>query len=218
MKKIISFIAVIAIALSANAQIVSSRSTSITTSKGNFPNYNRIYVGFASQHVTNYFEGDAENFPGIVGGYLYGISLSSTMPIYLEAGFNVQYNSKSDTYKSDGYYSYKEELKFKYLGISIPVNATYRFDMGNGIILAPYTGFHLRTNILAKAEEDGKEYDLFDKDDVKDTAKRVQFGWQIGGNFSYKALNVGFEYGIDFNKFINDSKTSTFLATIGLNF
>ena len=200
------------IAVAAQAQIVSSRSQSVTTSTtvNQFENYKRLYVGFSSRSFKPKGE-DNRNLSGVVFGYLGGISLTQSMPLYLEVGANVQYNAKTE---SKRHY----DIKYNYLGINVPVNVTYRFDLDNGIIIAPYTGLHLTGNLLANAKIDDESYSFFDDDDFDETAKRVQFGWQIGANFSYKALNIGLEYNLDFNEFMKDCTTSGFYATVGYNF
>ena len=59
MKKIFTLIAMCTIALASNAQIVSSRSRSITTEQQEFPNYNRIYVAYTPMS----FSGDRDYKP-----------------------------------------------------------------------------------------------------------------------------------------------------------
>ena len=50
------------------------------------------------------------------------------------------------------------------------------------------------------------------------TAKRFQFGWQIGAGLSYNALYIGLSYNIDFTKVAKKTKTSNFAVTLGYNF
>lgn len=233
MKKIITLVAVLAMTLGANAQIVSSSSRSISSAPKE--GYNRVYAQYAP---TKY--GDMST-TGFAAGYAKGISLTSSMPLFVEAGGQVRFNSK----KEDG-------IKFSYLAIDVPVNVTYRWDVPNvaGFSIAPYAGLRLTGNIIGQAKAGGEKISFFDEDDMKEfgfgydddddydahsratrayddddeddydaeTANRIQFGMQLGVNFNYKMLTLGVGYSLDFNDYIKGASTKGLMISVGYNF
>lgn len=223
MKKIFSFAFACVLALAANAQIVSSSSRSIKTADAIYPNYNRIYVGYhPTTWETDDFIGTDLDASGFALGWTGGYSISKKAPLYLEAGLNLKYNSKS---KSFGYYyGYDEKLEFKALCLSLPVSLSYKYDIPNvdGLSIAPYAGLHLNGNIIgelkAKGYGESEKLNLFDDDDVKDTANRIQFGYQVGVGVNYKALYLGVGYSSEFNEYMEDVKTGGMTLNLGLNF
>lgn len=215
MKKIITLVAVLAMTLGANAQIVSSSSRSISSAPKE--GYNRVYAQYAP---TKY--GDMST-TGFAAGYAKGISLTSSMPLFVEAGGQVRFNSK----KEDG-------IKFSYLAIDVPVNVTYRWDVPSvaGFSIAPYAGLRLTGNIIGQAKAGGEKISFFDEDDMKEfgfgyddeddydaeTANRIQFGMQLGVNFNYKMLTLGVGYSLDFNDYIKGASTKGLMISVGYNF
>lgn len=212
MKKFFTFALVCVLALAANAQIVSSSSRSIKTAETTYPNYNRIYVGY--QPTTwNFDDGDDIDASGIGFGWTGGYSVSKKMPLYLEVGLNLKYNWNSEK-------EYGVEEKFSALDLSVPVSLSYKYDIpgADGLSIAPYAGLHLTGNILGKYELGGEDLDLFDDDDVEDTAKRIQFGYQVGVGVNYKALHLGVGYSAEFSEYTKDVKTGGMVLNLGFNF
>lgn len=187
--------------------------------------YDRMAVSYNSYKLSMDFDdADDVTLNGIGAEWIHGFSLSSTTPIYLETGLKFIYGFKSDDVED--YCT----MKFTTMNLSVPINIAYRFTFsGNSdLAITPFTGVTLKGNLTAKEkyeyddeDEDEDEYDWFDKDDMggsKYTAKRFQFGWQIGAGLSYKALYVGLSYGLDFSEFAKKVKTSNFAVTLGYNF
>lgn len=224
MKKLFTIISCCIFAASVQAQIVSSHSRSITTEQSNYPNYSRLEVSY-SPMTFNIDGEDNMDFTGVKLGYLHGMSISKTMPLYLEYGINAQYAWYSDSDK-DG--SYEEEVTASVLNLNIPVNIAYRYAINQDMHVTPYAGLHLRGNILGKEEyeesykgskDDTFSYDFFDKDDMgKHTAKRIQVGAQIGVGLDYKQLHFGVGYNTQFGDYFEDVTTSGFDVKVGYNF
>lgn len=220
MKKIFSFALVCVLALAANAQIVSSSSRSIKTADAVYPNYNRIYVGY---HPTTWEMDDVIgtdlDAAGYALGWTGGYSITKKAPLYLEAGLNLKYNSKS---KNLG--SYDGEAEFKALCLSVPVSISYKYDIPNvdGLSIAPYAGLHLNGNIIGEMKYKGyyssEKLNVFDDDDVDDPANRIQFGYQIGVGVNYKALYLGVGYSSEFTEYMEDVNTGGMTLNLGLNF
>lgn len=236
MKKFFTLIAVCAVALAANAQIVSSSSRRITTEQMEFPNYNRLFISYAPTTFSNIDDGD-ESFTlsGFAIGWLGGWSVSKTAPLYVEGGLNLKYNkdNTSDSYE-DGYVREYEKCTYTLLSLNVPINISYKWSISNieGLSVAPYVGFHLTGNIIGKekleyqyedrynSNEWNEEINLFDKDDMEedDTANRFQLGWQAGVGVNYKALYVGVGYSGEFTKYWDTVNTGGITLTLGYNF
>lgn len=183
---------------------------------------------------------------GIDFNYLRGINLTQKFPLYLEVGGRLTY----DTYKyedddEDYYGSNTWSERLNLLSLSVPVNVSYKYTLSNGFYVAPFVGIHFRLNLLANdkwketfidrygdVEKDDGVYSFFKADeddddaffaDGEDTAKRFQFGGQIGVNLGYKAFNLGLAYYFDTPIYKNDDadfkvKTGGVSLTVGYNF
>lgn len=90
------------------------------------------------------------------------------------------------------------------------MNVTYKFDVAEGIRIAPYAGITLQGNIIGEIDGD----DWFDEYD----AKRFTVGWQIGSNFEFGKFFVGVGYGSAFTDIMEEGKQKTFNASLGLVF
>lgn len=205
------------------AQFANSGSGNNSSSDDIVKSYDRMAVSYNSYKLSMDFDdADDVTLNGIGAEWIHGFSLSSTTPIYLETGLKFIYGFKSDDIED--YCT----MKFTTMNLTVPINIAYRFTFsGNSdLAITPFTGVTLKGNLTAKQkyeydDDDEDEYDWFDKDDMggsKYTAKRFQFGWQIGAGLSYKALYVGLSYGLDFSEFAKKTKTSNFAVTLGYNF
>ena len=229
MKKFFTLIAVCAMTLAANAQIVSSSSRKITTEVGEFPNYNRLYISYSPMSFSTSGDWDSDDWTasGVALGWLGGWSVSKTMPLYVEAGLNLRYNHWSDDWND--YDEWGKHSK-TFLSASIPVNVSYKYAIPgvDGLSVAPYLGLHLTGNIIGKEKEEwgygnkSEEDDgsFFDEDYMgKDnTANRLQFGWQVGVGANYKKLYFGVGYSAEFTEYIKNVNTGGLTLTLGLNF
>lgn len=221
MKKLFTIISCCIFAASVQAQIVSSHSRSITTETSDYPDYNRLEISYSP--MTMKYDGESENFTGIKLGYLHGMSISKTMPLYLEYGINAMYAWYSDSEENGGY---EEEVTASVLNLNVPVNIAYKYAINQDMHVTPYAGLHLRGNIMGKSEwkesyrssSKSETIDFFDKDDVKHTANRIQIGGQIGVGLDYKQLYFGVAYNTQFGEYRDDVTTSGFDVTVGFNF
>jgi hypothetical protein len=177
------------------------------------------------------FSGDVgkhlDTAPGMSLGWTSGWSVSKSVPVYVEGGVSLKYNWGKIAEENDYYYG-KYKSEFSYLGLIVPVSVSYKYSFpgAEGLSIAPFAGLHLTGNLLAKEKvTEGKEgssetYNWFDKDDMgdDDTAKRIQFGWQVGLGLNYKALHLGFGYSADFTEILDDVKTGGLMVSLGYNF
>lgn len=192
MKKILTLIAVMVMTISAQAQIVSSRSVS----RGESANYTRWYASYASYSWSA--SGTSESFSGARLGFLKGISVSEDIPLYVEAGLNGQANGGKDC---------------TFIMATVPVNVAYKYQISDDFAVAPHAGIHFTGNIYG----DGPGGDFYAGES---DAQRFQYGLQIGAGIVYSKLYIGAEYAFDLNKWSKNAnlKTSNFYVNLGIQF
>ena len=237
MKKIFVLAIMAMFTLASQAQIVSSRSSRITTTttQGLYEDYNTIYLqwnpsSFSSDKMSS------KSFNGFSAGYNHAFSLSQALPLYVEAGLGAQFSIWSDEIDD-------VDVKIHMVSAKIPVSFSYKWDIPNSSFsIIPNVGLDFRFNIVGKFKIDypdeyleyyGKNvqdsYNLFDKDDMdkigkvlvgdKDTWNRFQVGWHIGVNFMYNnTFMLGASYGTDFSEIAKDCKIRTGSITLGYCF
>ena len=221
MKKIFSIIAVCAMTVAANAQIVSSSSRGLVAEE--FPNYSRIFVSYSPMTFSgNASKGEDNPFNetagGVTLGWLGGWSVSKTMPLYIEGGLNIKYNHWSDEFTdgegdSDSYYSYSEKYKssMTFLSLNVPINISYNYSIPgvDGLSIAPYIGLHLTGNIigsckyewewesyrngkLSDSDSGDSDYSFFDEDDMKEFSDGYS-------DDTASRLQIGWQIGVGIN-------------------
>ncbi len=201
--------------LASQAQIVSSRSSRVTTTQGLYEDYSTLYLQW---NPSSFKEDDeSESFNGFSAGYNHAFSLSQSIPLYLEAGLGVQYSHWSK--ERSGY-----EITLNMLSAKVPVSLAYKFDIPNSeFSIVPNVGLDFRFNIIGrmkvKSSYGDESWSVFSDDDMGDDAwKRFQVGWHIGANFMYKSLLLGASYGTDFSEIAEDAKVHTASITLGYCF
>lgn len=215
MKKILTFILVSVFAIGAQAQIVSSHSRSIKT-ESNYAPYSRLELSYAPIVPGGDNGKIYDTATGIRLGYVYGASIASSCPLYLEGGINATY--AFGTTKGLYVYGKKSNVDMTGFNVNIPFNLTYRFNVADNIVIAPYAGLHARINIIGKTKGGGKTIDIFDKDDVDDTAKRVQIGGQVGVGAEFNRFYLGVGYESQFGEYAKDFTTGGAVVTAGIKF
>jgi len=236
MKKFITLAAVCGLAFSASAQLASDMDLKTLDAPSS---YNLVGISYdnTSLNGKNYEFGDNDKSLGLNGfglEYVHGFSVSSTLPMYVEAGlkFSMGFGSKSE---KENRYEWKES--YQMMRLSIPVSYAYRFNIGDGMSLTPYAGLDFRFNLTAKGKyeetydgdtDEGDWVSFFDEDKVgkDDTWNRFQMGWHIGARFEYSRIFLGVNYGTDFLKLYNydesDGKahinTGNLAVTVGYRF
>ncbi len=223
MKKILMMAFAAIVSMGASAQLISSNTV---THKKESNGYNRLSVSYNSLSIDKNFMGGAMN--GFSAAWTKGISVSSSMPLYIETGLGLTYAFRSETNEIKEE-SYEVDLKHNFLALSVPVNLTYKYEVPNTEFkIAPFAGVYFRGNLLGETKweddydaESVKWFDDYEDDGIE--AKRFSFGWQVGVGFEYRKLYLGVSYGSDFNNLIDNDddvkdKFNTFAATVGFNF
>lgn len=154
---------------------------------------------------------------GVRAGFLKGVSLSSVSPIYFEWGIDGTY----ETYMEDDWdKDYFEENLFY---ITVPAQLSAR--MGNSkVSLQPFAGLHAKYHIIGHLYTDDAMFDAknyYDSSDLNGVEyNRFQVGLQLGVGLNMKVFYIGYEFRHDITSWRKggDVKTSTHLATLGINF
>ncbi len=206
MKKLFLMAIAAVMSLGASAQLISSNTVTHKASD----NYNRFSVSYTS--LSNI---DEDAMSGISAAWTKGIAISKTTPLFIETGLGLNYAWKSE-----------DEYKINWLTATIPVNLVYKYEISDGIKLAPFAGIYLRGNLLGEMniDDDYSQYmdDVNFFDDYEDgglEASRFSFGWNIGVGVEINKFYLGLSYGSDLNEFVEDAdKIGTLSATVGFNF
>lgn len=186
--------------------------------------YNRVAISYDNTRYSaggddKYIDlGDAGDQKSIATNgfglnYIHGFSLSSSLPMFLEVGGNVNFNFYGKSKRPEGAENdYK--YQFQNINLQIPVNYTWRFNVVEDFTIAPYAGINFKFNFMQRnrsyydskdtSDDDKKWTNLMsDKEDggvgSKDlTWNMFQMGWQVGVNFQYTNWVLGVQYGTDF--------------------
>lgn len=221
MKKIRLIISALALVLglSAEAQLVKD-------TKG----YNTIgidykrtsFQGMAKTGGTKINFGTDDKTDGFSLSYLRGISVSNSLPMFIEVGgaLNFADGEFDETFAG----SQTEKMQVTNLSVDIPVNFTYKFKWKNGWHVSPFIGAFARIHAYTHGKVAGIDTDLFEKMDGD--LNRVQYGGQVGINGGYKRLNMRIAY--QFESDLVDTKrdgsdgvslsSSAFVTGIGITF
>lgn len=215
MKKVIVLALLAVMGLQAQAQIVSSRSSMVTREvidRGGWSTFGVEYL----PSTFKYDKGDdTESFTGLAVNYTNAISITQSMPFFIEWGIGAQWSFKSEE-------NHGVDVKMNFISAKIPVNLIYDIDMPNSTIhIDPFVGVKFRGNIWGqeKAEYSGhsEKIDLFDSDEGD--CKRFQIGLQAGVKVRFdKSFFLGVGYGTDFMEFAKDTKINEWKIMAGIVF
>ena len=216
MKRIFTFVllAASAMGIAVNAQRAAEYNMGST---GDIKDYNRIGVSYnntsysPNNEAKDDFVEKGWSTNGVGIDYIHGFKLSSSMPMFIETGLNVNFNFGAKTIYEDydGGDYYKDKIKMQNFNFQVPVNYVYRFDVADEFSIAPYVGLNFKLHLLSKmkfieeSDNETEESDwanLFSKDDMGEdgTWNRFQMGWHVGVNFQYSRISLGLQYGTDF--------------------
>lgn len=226
--KFFAVAAMIAVSTGASAQFTNGGSSSASSSV-NTDGWSTFWVEWnPSSFNYDVKNADDQSFTGLSLGYSQAFNIMQGKPLFLEAGFGVQYSFCTIDEGDDDYYYYyyyddDDDLKFNMFSVKVPLNLIYKFDLPNSsVAIMPYVGANLRYNISAKLERGDADADLFDKKDMgsdKATWNRFQLGWNVGAKVRFgNSFLVGLGYGKDFSEIAKKTKVGTTTIAVGFLF
>lgn len=223
MNKIQSLVAICALLCGATASAqftTGGKSNSASTSSiQEAASYDQFGISYTNVKYTQSDDdmGDDISTNGISLKYLHGFSVSNKLPIYVEAGLNLNFNFASIAIDNDYYKDIAEfSNKYQFAALAIPVNVAYRFNINETITIKPYLGLNFKINLLGRGKRDVKVLDddyedyfdedyewasFYSKDDMGDKDavwNRFQMGWHIGADVQFNKFFIGLNYGTDF--------------------
>lgn len=155
-----------------------------TFARGN-KDWNTFYVEWNPGRIYGTAgEALSRSFKGFSLGYSRAISISSSLPFFVEEGIGLQYSYYRNRWHHSSWSSAK-----------VPVGLLYAWQMpNNSITLIPHAGINLRFNLNIV----GCEYEC----------KRFQTGWQIGLKARFnRHFILGVSYGSDFTELAKEIET-----------
>lgn len=207
----------LAMATAVNAQFANSSSVSATGGAADTEGWQSVKFSYNS-YTLDAKGLDYDAIPAFELGYVKAISISESMPLFLEGGLSFMYAT------GDLYSEYGLDLSLKMSSLTVPLNVGYKYTISDNISLFPYVGVTLKGHLSGEMEMsyDGESItaDIFDEDEMGDGAEfnRFQIGWQIGAAVNINKFNVGLSYGTDFMEIADDTDTNTFKVSVGVNF
>lgn len=164
------------------------------------------HVGYSP--VTFKDDSNSSSSTGLRVGVTAGNFASTSVPLYVDYGLNLNYVWDS-----------KEKVKMNYVSAAIPVNIGYKLDVqGSSLSFSPYGGLSARVNILAESKYDGETRNLFDGDNDEHW-KRFQLGIQLGLKVTLSdKFIIGYEFNPNVMEIADGVKTTFNTFFVGINF
>ncbi len=152
-------------------------------------------------------------------GQIFGLSISKSLPAFIEFGWNMSYAFKSieNEWMNDIFKSSDKDviLKMKYslMTVSVPINMSYKLKVSNSdVSIVPYIGLNLKYNASAhvKYEFEGSDAKKYVQDCQRNDFEEYKklYGEQnmfnedderVGEDGKWKRFQVGWNIGVGLN-------------------
>lgn len=191
--------------------------------------YNRLGVSYNYQSIkfNNYYWNQINQMPtnGFGFGYLHGFNILRHAPLYIETGlsFDFGWGERTEGYKylyrknPDIYLESKQ--KYRHSDMRIPLNISYKFNLGRDWFISPSAGVNFMVNLLQDTKVDIYHNDkltsggdafwspLMDKEYNPYPWKTSEFRWQAGLNLTYRHYFLTAEFSRGFSRIVNEPNT-----------
>ena len=212
MRRIITLIMVIALTIPSFAQFGNSKSHNRYNHQDTDQYYGlRLGLNIASISSDD-TDFDTDSRSGLAIGGVYGIQLSKSTPLWLEAG--LMYSEKGGKTHIDG-----DKVTYRMSYLQLPIVAKYNIDIDDDFYVQPFFGGYLALGIGGKA----KYYASRESESVYDhCVDRFDGGLRLGCGAEYKMMyaEIGYDLGlanINHNDF-DATHTRCFFINVGINF
>lgn len=209
MKRIITLIMVIALAIPTFAQFEKPKSR-FNHSGAEYYLGLRIGLNVATMSSDSPAF-DTESRSGFAIGGVYGLELSKNTPLWLEAG--LMYSEKGGkVYIND------DKITYRMSYLQLPIVVKYNFNIDDDFYIQPFFGGYLALGVGGKT----KDYKELESWSTFDDMNRFDGGLRLGCGVEYKMMyaELGYDLGLaniadnDFNA----THTRSFFVNIGVNF
>lgn len=219
MKKFRFFLSLclIMVAATASAQFANG-SKKGSSAAVNTDSYQRFYVSYNPLTIKpDYKNAKNTTLSGVTFGFTKGISVSKSLPLFVEVGARLNFAFKSE----DGYgagdfdwddedwdddwytnrpkdypydYDYDDEeeegakTKYTYMGVVVPVNLAYKWSFASApVSITPFVGVTFKGNIISKSKTEVGDYE----------SKADNFDKKdVGKDRQWKRFQAGWQVGV----------------------
>ncbi|MCH5306496.1 MAG: PorT family protein [Prevotella sp.] len=212
MKKLLTFLFIVAMATPSFAQFETNRQRS-RYNHNDTERYYGLRLGLNSSALnSDKIDIDMNARTGVSVGGVYGMQLANSTPIWLEAG--LFYSEKGGKTQDDN----GDQVKCRLTYFEVPVVIKYAFDIADDLYLQPFLGGYVALGIAGKMKEYGTRF----SDSSYNYVNRPDAGLRLGCGLEYQMVyaEVGFDFGLaNIGKDDFDSvRTQTLFINIGVNF
>lgn len=216
MKRIITFIMVIAFTIPSFAQFETNRSRS----RYNRDDTERYYglrlgmnVACTSSETTHF---DTNPRTGLVIGGVYGIQLTRNAPLWLELG--LMYSEKGGKTHVEANNGENQKVTYRLGYLQLPVVVKYNINLDDDLYLQPFLGGYLSLGVSGKT----KNYATRESESVFDHMNRFDGGLRAGCGLEYKMMYIEAGYDLGLANITKDdfdaTKTRCLFINLGINF
>lgn len=178
----------------------------------NIEHYYGLRLGLNSSAVNSDDVGmDYTARTGLSIGFIYGVQLTNTAPIWLELGLS--YSEKGGVISKSN-----NDIKMRTTYLELPVVCKYAFEVDDDCYVQPFVGGYLAMGVTGKI----KDYTNRQAIESYDKFNRFDGGLRLGCGVEYQMLyaELGMEFGLaDISKDdFSSAHTQNFFFNIGVNF
>jgi hypothetical protein len=221
MKKLISLILVVLLAMPAFAQYESNRKRS-RFNHNDTEHYYGIRLGLNIASLSSEtVEFDMDSRTGLAFGGIFGFQLANSTPLWLETGlFYSEKGGKTHVpYIVEGRtLEQTQKVTSRLCYLQAPVVVKYSFDVFDDFYIQPFLGGYLSLGVGGKTKYYGDRI----SESSFDSFTRFDGGLRLGCGAEYKMVyaELGFDFGLaDINKGDFDAiHTRNFFVNVGVNF
>ncbi len=209
MKRIITLVMVVALAIPSFAQFEKPKSR---FNHSGMEYYFGLRLGLNVATMSSDSPAyDTDSRSGFAIGGVYGLQLSRTTPLWIEAG--LMYSEKGgEVHIND------DKITYRMCYLQLPIVVKYNFNVDDDFFIQPFFGGYLALGVGGKT----KDYKELESWSTFDDMNRFDGGLRLGCGVEYKMMyaELGYDLGLA-NIADNDfysTRTRNFFVNVGVNF
>lgn len=144
--------------------------------------YGRLSASYENIYYTNW---DVST-NGVGLNYVFGVCILKKQPLFVEVGASLvaSFHGSSRMFNET-----PARYQYQNFRVNVPVNISWRFNLGKNIAISPFVGFMLMGNFYnsERAGKDGLWTEWVNYKNVSnENWKSTEGAWQVGTNINYK--------------------------------